>query len=87
MRIAAQQHPAFEQGRFRDDERVIHLLRRRQIPVPDSPGDPLDDAMPDRHEIQRLETPRAGIFAAMTAPGVAASSEGFAFFGLLTPRK
>ena len=27
--------------------------------MPDFPGDPLDDAMPDRHEIQRLETPRA----------------------------
>ena len=30
---------------------------------------------------------RARIFAAMTVPGVVASSEGFAFFGLLTPRK
>ena len=59
VRIAAQEHPAFEQGRFRDDERVIHFLRGHQILVPDFPGDPLDDAMPDRHEIQRLETPRA----------------------------
>ena len=55
--IAADQHPAFEQGRFRDDERVIHFLRRDQIPVPDFLRDPFDDAMRDRHEIQRLETP------------------------------
>ncbi len=46
--IAADQHPAFEQGRFRDDERVVHFFRRDQIPVPDFRGDPIDDAVPDR---------------------------------------
>ena len=30
---------------------------------------------------------RARVFAAMIVPGVVASSEGFAFFDLLTPRK
>lgn len=57
--ITAQQHPAFEQGRFGDDERVIHFLRCQQILVPDFSGNPFYDAMPDRHEIQRLESPRA----------------------------
>ena len=37
--------------------------------------------------VRQLVGARARIFAAMTVPGVVASSEGFAFFGLLTLRK
>ena len=58
MSIPTQQDSAFQQGRLRNDERVVLFLCGQQILAADFLRDPLDDSVSHRHQIQRLESPR-----------------------------
>lgn len=60
MRIACEQYCAFEKRAFGKDERIVNFLIRQQTSLTDFRGDGVNDAMPHRHEIHRLDSPFEG---------------------------
>ena len=57
MRVALEQHRTFEDGAFRENERILRLLIRQQSLCADFRRDGVHDAVPHRHEIHGLDSP------------------------------
>ena len=56
MRVAREQHRTFEDGAFRENERVVRLLIRQQPLCADFRRDGVNDAVPRRHEVHGLDS-------------------------------
>ena len=75
--VRAQKHPAIQQVRLRDNERIVLFFGWNQSAMPERIGDAFDNAMTDRDKIQRLKAP-------LSQAGQRAKSRLTFFFGVTT---